>query len=132
MMVIARGQIASEEALARNANRVLICDTDARATCIWSEALFADCPSELRSLAAARRCDLYLLLDVDVPWVADVARYLPDNRRAFFERCEAELRESGQPYVVIRGDWEQLLHHRPVGPWRVSRARPGRERRGPG
>jgi HTH-type transcriptional regulator, transcriptional repressor of NAD biosynthesis genes len=107
MMVIARGQVASEEALARNANRVLICDTDARATCIWSEALFSHCPADLRALAGQRRYDLYLLLDVDVPWVADVVRYLPDNRRAFFDRCETELRASGQPYIVIRGDWEQ-------------------------
>jgi NadR type nicotinamide-nucleotide adenylyltransferase len=107
MLLIARGQNASEEALARSARRVLICDTDARSTCVWSEALFGSCPAELRSLAAGRRYALYLLLDVDVPWVADAARYLPENRHDFFDRCEAELRSAGQPYVVVRGDWEQ-------------------------
>ena len=107
MPIIARGQVASEEALARDARRVLICDTDARTTCIWSEALFRHCPAELRSLAGGHCYDLYLLLDVDVPWVADVARYLPEDRRDFFDRCEAELRAGGQPYVVVRGDWDQ-------------------------
>ena len=107
MLLIARGQTASEEALARNAHRLLICDTDARSTCIWSAVLFGTCSEALRALADTRRCDLYLLLDVDVPWVADVARYLPENRRDFFNRCESELRAAGLPYLVIRGDWDQ-------------------------
>lgn len=107
MLTIARGQIASEEALARNARGLLICDTDARATCIWSSVLFNNCPTPLRELADSRKYDLYLLLDVDVPWVGDIVRYLPENRRDFFDRCETELRRSGQPYAIIRGDWEQ-------------------------
>jgi len=81
---IARGQAASEDALARNANRVLVADTDPLATLVWSDVLFGAVPPAVRELADSRVADLYLLTDVDVPWVADPVRYLPDGGSAFF------------------------------------------------
>lgn len=107
MATIARGQRASEDALARKANRLLICDTDPLTTSIWSEVLFGQCSSEVAKLATQRSYDLTLLLDVDVPWVADVVRYLPDERRSFFERCQRTLEAHGRPYVIVRGSWEE-------------------------
>ena len=107
MEPIARGQVASEEALARNANRVLICDTDPLATLIWSDVLFGSVPPFVREAADRRAADLYLLLDADVPWVEDLVRYLPQQGRAFFDRCRAELDARGRRYAVIRGDWEE-------------------------
>ncbi len=104
---IARGQIAAEDALARHANRLLFCDTDLLTTAIWSEVLFEGCPAWIRAEAQARRYDLTLLLDVDVPWVGDCVRYLPDERRSFFARCEAALEAAERPYVIIRGSWEE-------------------------
>lgn len=107
MLTIARGQLASEDALARKANRLLICDTDALATSIWSEVLFGSCPEIITAQARARTYDLTLLLDVDVPWVSDVVRYLPHERRSFFERCERALEAQGRPFVVVRGTWDE-------------------------
>ncbi len=106
---IGRGQIAAEEALSRQANRVLFCDTDTLTTVIWSDVLFGKCPQWIREEADRRRYDLTLLLDVDVPWVEDPQRYLPEGRREFFERCEEELKKRGRPYVVIRGSFEERL-----------------------
>ncbi len=105
---IARGQRAAEEALAFQANRVLFCDTDALTTLIWSETLFGAAPPGLRALADERSYDLYLVLDVDTPWVDDAQRFLgaPDERQAFLNRCLGELEERGRPYQIIRGDWE--------------------------
>lgn len=105
--LIARGQPAAEDALARHANRVLFCDTDVLTTTIWADELFGRCPEWVRSLADQRTYDLYLLLDVDVPWVDDRQRYLPHRRREFFEKCEAALRRCGRPYVVLRGGWNE-------------------------
>ncbi|MCI0529484.1 MAG: AAA family ATPase, partial [Nitrospira sp.] len=68
--LIARGQIASEEALARQANRLLFCDTDLITTTIWSEILFGECPLWIREEADRRLYHLYLLTDIDAPWVA--------------------------------------------------------------
>lgn len=103
---IARGQIASEEALARQATHLLVCDTDVLTTRIWSEIMFDRCAPWIAAQARARSYDLTLLLDVDVPWIDDIVRYLPDDRRSFFDRCERMLRDAGRPYVVIRGDWD--------------------------
>jgi NadR type nicotinamide-nucleotide adenylyltransferase len=105
--LIARGQAASEEALARQANRLLICDTDLLTTTIWSEVLFGDCPTWIREEAERRQYDLYLLTDIDVPWVDDAQRYLPHQREEFMERCISALESRGRPYVRIRGSWEE-------------------------
>lgn len=99
LATIRDGQAALEDSLARDANRVLICDTDPLLTSVWSEAMFgAPLP------AAARHYDRTLLCDVDLPWIADPVRYLPGDRAAFFARCEAALRHAGRPYAIIRGD----------------------------
>lgn len=104
--IIARGQMASEEALARRANRVLFCDTDVLTTTVWSEFLYGRCPEWMRA-AADREYDLTLLLDVDVPWVDDGQRSLKCRRQEFFDSCRTALERSGRPFVVIRGDWEE-------------------------
>ena len=106
---IARGHRASEEALARQANRVLVSDTDLLATTIWSDVLFGRVPEGLVKTAVSRCADLYLLCDVDVPWEADVARYLPDERRSFYERCKRELERHSCRYIEVRGTREQRL-----------------------
>jgi len=106
---IARGHRAAEDALARRANRVLVSDTDLLATAIWSDVLFGRVPPGLYETAISRRADLYLLCDVDVPWQADVARYLPDQRRSFFDRCKRELERHGCRYVEVRGTRDERL-----------------------
>ncbi len=95
---IAHGQAASEDALASRAERVLICDTDPSLTQVWS-----DCLGHALEIAP-RRYHLTLLTDVDLPWVADPVRYLPDDRADFLARCEARLSAEGRRFVTIRGD----------------------------
>ena len=103
MDVIAEGQIASEDAAAGDANRVLICDTDPLATVVWCEVMYGEAPAWLREQAFARRYALTLLCDVDLPWENDLVRYLPHDRPGFFARCEAMLRAAGRRYTIIRG-----------------------------
>lgn len=101
---IAEGQIATEDAAALEAHRVLVCDSDPLLTAVWDETLYGDAASKpLRAAARARRYELTLLCDVDLPWVADSVRYLPNDREGFYARCEAALRMAGRTYVVIRG-----------------------------
>jgi NadR type nicotinamide-nucleotide adenylyltransferase len=104
---IVRGQVASEEALARDANRVLICDTDPLATTVWAETLLGSCPTSIEQAAVARRYDLTLLTAPDVPWTPDPVRYFPEGGAAFFLRCEERLRETVRRYVVVNGSWEE-------------------------
>jgi NadR type nicotinamide-nucleotide adenylyltransferase len=104
---IARGQIASEEALARQADRLLFCDTDPLTTTVWSRALFGKCPAWLDEEARARRYDLTLLFDVGCPWVEDPTRYYPNQRGAFLDWCKEALGAAGRPYTLVSGNWEE-------------------------
>ena len=103
---IALGQAASEDALARQAHRVLICDTDTLTTTIWSDVYFRRVEPWISELAQERQHDLYLLCDIDVPWVDDQQRDMPHRREEFFARCRTALETHGRPYVVVSGDWE--------------------------
>jgi NadR type nicotinamide-nucleotide adenylyltransferase len=105
--IIARGQAASEEALARRSSRLLFCDTDLLSTTIWSEVLFGSCPSWIADAARAAHYDLTFLLDIDVPWVDDTERYLPHRRSEFFDRCQSALQAARRRYVILRGDWTE-------------------------
>ena len=72
---IAREQCRREDAAARQANRVLICDTDAFATRIWYRRYQHDWSPAVDAIAAAhRRPDLYLLTDVNTPFEQDGSR----------------------------------------------------------
>ncbi len=104
---IARGQMASEDALASAANRLMFCDTDLLLTTIWSKTLFGHCPAWIEAEAAHRSYDLYLLMEIDVAWVADPVRYLPDDRAAFMQRCIEALERKGCRYVRISGGWDE-------------------------
>ncbi len=103
---IALAQAASEDALALQAHRVLISDTDTITTTIWSEVYLGGCAEWIRDLARSRRHDLHLMCDIDVPWVADGQRDMPHRREEFRERCRAALITHGRPFVEIRGDWD--------------------------
>jgi NadR type nicotinamide-nucleotide adenylyltransferase len=104
---IARGQIESEERQARDAHRLLFCDTDLYLTVLYAEEYFAACPAWIREAASRRSYHLHLLLDVDVPWVNDPQRDLPHRRRGFFDRLRTELERDGRPYAVVSGPWDE-------------------------
>ncbi|WP_439815188.1 AAA family ATPase [Zavarzinia sp. CC-PAN008] len=106
--LIAAGQVAAEDAAAKQARGVVVCDTDPLTTTIWSRWLFGRVPAEVEALAAARSYDLTLLCDIDCPWVDDGQRYYgdPDMRARFMADCRATLQAARRPYVVLNGDWD--------------------------
>lgn len=104
---IARGQISSEEALARKAHKLLICDSDLTTTTIYSEYYFSDCPAWIYEEAARRSYDLYLLNHIDVPWVSAPHRDIPHFREEMHRIFQARLQAKGVRYVDIRGSWEE-------------------------
>jgi NadR type nicotinamide-nucleotide adenylyltransferase len=106
-VTISRGQAASEDSLVKQANKVFFTDTDGLITTIYSDLVLGEIPREVQERAENRKYDLYLLTDVDVPWVDDGQRLFPHRRTEFFKRCEAMLRERGRPYVRISGSWEE-------------------------
>jgi NadR type nicotinamide-nucleotide adenylyltransferase len=106
---IARGQVQSEERLARQANRVLFCDTELLTTRLWSEHFFGTCEDWLCRAASERRYDLYLLTDVDMAWVADPHRAAPHLREQFLDRLRHELQLRERRFVTISGSPDERL-----------------------
>ncbi len=102
---IARGQLASEEALARQCNRLLFCDTDLSTTALWSRHFFGRCPDPVARLAAEQRYDLTLLCQTDVPWVADPQRNQPHQREEFLEMFRDAYRQRHP--IELTGSYEQ-------------------------
>jgi NadR type nicotinamide-nucleotide adenylyltransferase len=105
--LIARGQIASEDELARQARGVLFCDTDLTMTVVYARLYYGACPEWIERIAAAREYDLHLLTAVDVAWVPDPQRDMPHRRQEIFERCRAALEGGGRRYMVVRGTWDE-------------------------
>jgi NadR type nicotinamide-nucleotide adenylyltransferase len=101
--IIAAGQVEAEEAAARAANRLVFADTDVLTTTIYADHYFGSCPADVRALAATARHDFHLLMDVDLPWVADPQRDQPQRRVELFVRFERELQARGLPYERISG-----------------------------
>lgn len=88
---------------------LVICDTDALTTMLWSDLLYGTTPDEVRR-GAEQRCRnyaLYLLLDVDVPFVADPQRCFPlaADREKAMRVWRGALERRGLPYVLVRGHW---------------------------
>ncbi len=111
MLPVAREQWRREDEAVHQADRLIICDTDALTTVLWSDLLYGTCPDELRR-GAEQRCRnyaIYLLLDIDVPFVPDPQRCFPDltDRERAMRVWRGALERRGLPHVVIHGDWLQ-------------------------
>ena len=100
---IARGQMAAEDAAVAAARRVAFLDTDLVSTVVYCEHYYGRCPAWIAEAAAARAADLYLLMNVDVPWVPDPARDRGDRREEMHALFRGRLEAMGLPYVEIAG-----------------------------
>ena len=91
----------------RKANELLILDTDAVMTAIWSDILIGMRPLELDRIEDP--ADLYLLCNVDVPFEADRIRYFPSQttRETMFAQAKAELERRKLKFVSISGSRDQ-------------------------
>jgi len=109
MLKIAKGHLKLRREAEQEASRVLFEDTDPVLTAVWSDTLagghdeFFDRFSEYP--------DLYLLCDIDLPWVRDGVRYFgdPEDRMRFHLACEAELVKRKVSFTRIGGEPAQRL-----------------------
>lgn len=120
---IAKGHAAGVAAALRQANRILVEDTDAAMTQIWSDMLGV--PRDPAIEAHWTAPDLYVVCDIDTPWVDDGQRWFPeeDQRNRFAGLCIDEARKRGVRYVLATGDVETrvetvlraIARHLPAG-----------------
>ncbi len=101
---IARTQCEREERAARQANRIVICDTDAFATSIWHQRYMGIRAPEVEAIVAAQhRPDLYLLTDINTPFVQDGTRDGELIREWMHETFVAELTAQARPFRLLAG-----------------------------
>lgn len=95
-------------ALATGADPLFL-DTDPLMTAVWADMLFG----ARDPWFDAWRCtaDLYLLLDIDLPWIDDGTRLFgsADERKRFFDLSCAELDRRGVRYALVSGQGPDRL-----------------------
>ncbi|MEA3504031.1 MAG: ATP-binding protein [Bacteroidota bacterium] len=100
---IAKGQLRREEEMVKHANRVLFCDTDIVVTKIWSDFGYGKCSEWINSNVKNHVYDLYLLTNLDIPWVFDPQREHPSQREKLFEIYKKELDFNSFNYKIVKG-----------------------------
>jgi len=109
---IAQTQDAMNRAAAERAAEVgagfVLFDTDPLITAVWADMMFGTMQGYCRDAyfdSFTGFADLYLLLDIDLPFVDDGLRVYaqPAERQRFFDLCAAELDRRSVHYVRIQG-----------------------------
>ena len=97
---------AAAELAGRESRRLLVLDTDLLSTVVYARHYYGASPRWVEREERARRADLYLLCDVDVPWLPDGIRDRPEKREEMLALFRAALARRRANYRLIRGDWE--------------------------
>lgn len=84
----------------------LILDTDPLMTAVWADMLFGTRDPWFDNWHET--ADLYLLFDIDLPWVADGTRMFgtPEQRQRFFDLSRAELERRKVRWALVQGEGE--------------------------
>lgn len=106
---IAKSQNGLEEALRTKSQHLLICDTDAFATTLWHERYVGRKSKKLDQIVKKEKPLLYILTDVDIPFVQDGTRDGEHIRSWMHQRFLAELKKNGFNYIIVSGDKKQRL-----------------------
>ena len=131
LLTIAKGQISLEENYMESAignrqlakesmpssnvkpqtSNLLFIDTDMYVMKVWCEFVFNKCYSWILNQIAERKYDLYLLCNVDLPWVKDELREYPDleTRAKLFHYYKDLMINQSVPWVDIKGNYEERL-----------------------
>jgi len=112
LLDIAKGQIALEENTKQQTlNTKLFIDTDMYVMKVWCEFVFNNCHRWILDQIAERKYDLYLLCNVDLPWVKDELREYPDleSRKKLYHLYKDIMVNQQVPWIDISGNYEERL-----------------------
>jgi NadR type nicotinamide-nucleotide adenylyltransferase len=122
--LIAKGQLALEDEFVEKVktktpnpqssfptNPLLFIDTDMYVMKVWCEYVFGKCHTFILEEIVNRKYDLYLLCNVDLPWVKDELREYPDEkpRQELYKIYKDLLLNQSTPWVGISGNYEERL-----------------------
>lgn len=114
LLTIAKGQVALEESYINSAGpstKVLFIDTDQYVMKVWCEFVFGKCHQWVLDQITKRKYDLYLLCNIDLPWVHDPLREYPDlaPRLELYAIYKNLLTNQPVPWVEISGNYDERL-----------------------
>lgn len=123
LLPIAKGQLALEEKYAtiaftkweengkQTSRPLLFVDTDMYVMKVWSEYVFGRCHPFILDKIVESRCDLYLLCNIDLPWVKDELREYPDleSREELYHIYEDILINQQVPWAYVNGNYANRI-----------------------
>lgn len=112
LLNIARGQLTLEDNLLTTAkNNLYFIDTDMYVMKVWCEVAFNNCHTWILKQIAARKYDLILLCDTDLPWIKDELREYPnlEIRQRLFKMYKDLLVSQHVKWAIISGTYSQRL-----------------------
>ena len=120
LLTIAKGQVALEDSYFEEFEKTarasesssllpLFIDTNMHVMKIWCEFVFGNCHDWILKQIASREYDLYLLCDVDLPWIRDELREYPDlqSRQNLFLLYKDTMINQPVPWKHIHGAYDQ-------------------------
>jgi NadR type nicotinamide-nucleotide adenylyltransferase len=100
---IVHGHAASIAAAKLVGAQLIIEDTDPLMSMVWSDMLTGSHDPWFDSFNDYP--DLYVLCDIDIPWIDDGTRYFKEDadRQRFMDLCERTLEYRGVNYIKVSG-----------------------------
>ena len=91
--------------------RLLFIDTDMHVLKVWCEFVFDRCHRWILDQVVARKYDLFLLCNIDLPWVKDELREYPDleTREKLYHHYKDIMINQHIPWVNISGNYAERL-----------------------
>jgi len=123
LLEIAKGQLALEKAAiqliedknttsaANDLPEIVLIDTNMYVLKVWCEFVFEKCHPWILNQIVENSYDLYLLCDIDLPWVKDELREYPDVeiREKLYHHYKDLLINQSTPWVNISGNYQQRV-----------------------
>ena len=124
LLEIAKGQFALENAAiqlvenkatntsaSNSSSKIILLDTNMYVLKVWCEFVFEKCHPWILNQIVENSYDLYLLCDVDLPWIKDELREYPDLevRERLYRHYKDLLVNQSTPWVNISGNYQQRL-----------------------
>lgn len=103
VLKMAKGQIELEQQTLARANEILFADTELIVYKVWLDFYQWEVPKWLTDHITNNPFDLYLLTDIDIPWVADGQRDRPNDREILFYKFQEELESMDAHYGIVSG-----------------------------
>jgi NadR type nicotinamide-nucleotide adenylyltransferase len=126
LLEIAKGQFALENAAIQlvedkiktanepnstSTSELILIDTNMYVLKVWCEFVFDKCHPWILNQIVENSYDLYLLCNIDLPWVKDELREYPDLeiREKLYHHYKDLLINQSTPWVNIIGNYQQRL-----------------------